>query len=160
MFKPLALAVFFAIAAISVAIADTRIGDWAISRNTQDKTQCVAVRSYPDSRDKTLQYTVILSLLKEKIIIGLSAPSWTWDNGDRVWTSLLFDDEEVVKKVDWTATSPQALAAVPERTDALLSGLVTARTLSIKFNDGKVAKFDIPDAGAVMAALKGCVEGK
>ena len=160
MLKSLFFGTVFVLAGASAAIADSKAGDWVISRNPDIKDQCLAVRNYVDTEDNNLNNSVVLSLLQDKIIIGLSYQAWKWDKDDKEQTSLSVDGNEVVKKVDWTATARTTLTAVTDKTDALTSALAKAKKLSIKFDDGDVAEFNIPGAGEAMTALKTCVETK
>jgi hypothetical protein len=160
MFKNVIRAAVFILAGASTAIADSTVGDWTISHHADNKDQCVAVRNYDARQGNNQQNTVILSLLRGKIIVGLGYYAWKWDNGDRADTSLSLDGNEVAKKVEWTAAGPQALAGIPRKTDLLMSALAVAKKLSVKFDDGHVVEFDIPKAGEVLAALQACVEGK
>ncbi len=160
MVKKLVFGTVLVLAGASAAIADTMVGDWTISRDQDNKDQCVAVRNYVDNEHNNLNSSVVLSLLRDKIIIGLAHQAWKWDKGDRELASLSVDGIELIEKLNWTATVPQSLTAVTNKTDALTSALAKAKKLSIKFDDGAVAEFKIPGAGEAMAALKTCVETK
>ena len=160
MFKSLCFGTVFILAGASGAIADTMVGDWTISRNQDNKDQCVAVRNYVDDKAGNLNSSVIFSLLRDKIIIGLGYQAWKWDKGDRKQASLSLDGNELIKKIDWTATVPHTLTAVTNKSDALMSALAKAKKLSIKFDDGDIAEFNIPGAGNVIASLKLCMDTK
>ena len=160
MVKNLLFGTVFVLAGASAALADSKVGDWTISRNAEIKDQCVAVRNYVDGEHANLNSSVILSLLRDKIIIGLAYQAWKFDKGDRELAFLSVDDHEPIEKLNWTATVPQSLTAVTNKTDALTLALAMAEKLSIKFADGAVAEFKVPRAGEVMAALKTCVETK
>jgi hypothetical protein len=158
MFRSLCFGAVFILAGALVAIAETKVDDWTISRNQNNKDQCVAVRNYVDDKAGNLNSSVIFSLLRDKIIIGLGYQAWKWDKGERKLASLSLDGNELIKNIDWTATVPQTLTAVTNKSDALMLALAKAKKLSIKFDDGNVAEFNIPRAGDVMAALKTCVD--
>jgi hypothetical protein len=156
MFRRISFATLFILVCTPVALADAKVGDWVISRNAENKDQCLAVRNYVDEDDNNLNNSVVFSVVQDKIIIGLGYQAWKWDKDEKEKTSLLVDGHQVVPALDWTATAPQTLTGVTDKTDALAK----AKKLSIKFDDGDIAEFDIPKAGAAMAALQTCTDTK
>lgn len=154
--KNLFFASAFMLVGSCIAVAETKIGDWTISRieNTRD---CIAQRTYSDVDDKNLINTVVLGVVKDKVIIALGNEAWSWKEGEKSQTSLWVDDKEILETVDWTANGPTTLSAIIDDGGALQAVLANAEKLGIKFDNGGGGEFKIPGVGEVLKTLKTCV---
>lgn len=146
--------------AAAPAFAQTKVGDWGIEKRAKDE-HCNATRAYKDEDDDDRQNIIVISYSAEAIAIVLVYEGWEWDKKDEIIKADVTTDKgTVVKKAKWQVIDKDTLRAVFDFKQSILDALSKGKKLTLAFDDGDTAEFDIPRGGEALAALKFCEENR